>query len=110
MTTLPHYNLDLVEVIDELSEMPGYDASYVLEYHGHWSDFEDSGWLAIFSRNGKYFMCDGGYSPEVGDVEERLTYEPISVEKALEEINSMEEACAEMAKKHAPSKSIRRGR
>jgi ferredoxin len=106
-TLLPCYNLDLVEVIGELSEMPGYDASYVLEYHGSWSDFECDAWLAIFTKNGQYFMCDGGYSPEVGDVDEKLSYEPISIEKALEEIEDMEKACAEMARKHCPSKSSR---
>lgn len=52
-------------------------------------------------------MCDGGYSPEVGDVAEKLLYEPISLERELEEINEMEEACAEMARKHFPSKSSR---
>ncbi|MCS4089966.1 hypothetical protein [Rhizobium sp. BK176] len=107
MTTLPCYNLDLIEVIDELSQIPGYDASYKLEYHGSWSDFECDAWTAIFTKNGQYFLCDGGYSPEVGDVAEKLLYEPISLERALEEINEMEEACAEMARKHFPSKSSR---
>jgi hypothetical protein len=91
--SLKHYNLDLIEALDELSEMPGYDASYSLAYHNSWSDYENSGWLAIFKRNGEFFKCDGGYSPEVGDIEERLVYEPVSLEQAREEINSFEEVC-----------------
>lgn len=99
--TLPYYDFDRLEVINELSTMKGFDASFVLDYYNAWSDYEDSGWLAIFERNGQYYQCDGGYSPEAGDIEEVLLYEPISIEQALEEIYAMEATCAEMDRKHS---------
>lgn len=37
----------------------------------------------------------------VGHVEEKLLYEPITLEQALEEIEAMEETCAEMDRKHS---------
>ncbi|TLX16242.1 hypothetical protein [Rhizobium sp. MHM7A] len=99
--SLPHYDFDRLEALEELTKMPGYDASYVLAYYNAWSDFEDNGWVAIFERNGQFFQCDGGYSPMVGHVEEKLLYEPITLEQALEEIEAMEETCAEMDRKHS---------
>lgn len=100
--SLPSYEYDRLEALEELSTMPGYDASYVIVYYNQWSDYECSGWLAIFERGKQLYSCDGGYSPEVGDIEEKLIYEPISLEQAIADIESIEEACVEMAIKHGP--------
>jgi hypothetical protein len=96
--SLPCYDFDRIEALEELSKMPGYDKTYVLTYYNSWSDYECSGWLAVFELNGRLFKCDGGYSPEAGDVDETLLYKPISVEEALKEIEIMKTNCSNMSK------------
>jgi len=98
---LSNYEFDRFEALEELSKLPGYDASYSLAYYNGWSDYEEHGWVAIFERDGQFFQCEGGYSPMGGSIEEKLFYEPISLEQALEEIDSMEATCAEMDRKHS---------
>lgn len=94
--SIPVFDFDRYEAEQELATLKGYDSSYTLSYYNAWSDFESSGWLAIFEKNGEFFRCIGGYSPEVGDMDEPLEYEPISIEEALEEIEEMEAACSEV--------------
>lgn len=94
--SVPNYNLDLIEALDELFEMPGYDASYALTYHKAWTDGEESEWLAIFTRDGQLFKCDGGYSLVAGDVGGKLLYQPISHEQSLQEIEDRDAKWAEL--------------
>jgi hypothetical protein len=94
--SLNNYNLDLIEALDELSEMPGYDGSYALTYHKVWTDGDDSEWLAIFSRDEKLFKCSGGERFLIGEVRDKLLYEPISRQQVLKEIEDLEAKWVEL--------------
>lgn len=91
--SLPNYDLNRIEALEELSTIEGYDPSYTLVYFKSWQDIESEGWLAIFERNGEYFKCDGGYNPEAWNIGEKMLYEPLSEEQAQKEINEFEAIC-----------------
>lgn len=94
--SLKHYNLDLIEALDELSEMPGFDPSYQLNYHKVWTDGDDSDWLAVFSRDDQLFKCSGGNRLVIGEVKDKLLYEPISREQVRKEIEDLETKWGEL--------------
>lgn len=39
-----------------------YDPSYEILFQDDWSGYEDSGWLFLFERDGKYYRIEGGTS------------------------------------------------
>lgn len=88
--SLKHYNLDLIEALDDLSDMPGFDPSYALTYHKVWTDGDDSEWLAVFCRDDQLFKCSGGNRFLIGEVKDKLLYEPISRELVRKEIEELE--------------------
>lgn len=94
--TLPAYQFDLAEAETDLSQLAGFDPAYTIVYHNTWSDFDGGGWIAVFERDGSLFMASYDYSPEVGDGGEVIDYEPVSEERAMEEIAEFEKSGAEI--------------
>lgn len=69
-----------------LSSLEGYSPEYCLEYYFHWSSFEEYGWFSIWSRDGQYYVANGGYSVMDDEHVDILDLDPISEEDALSEI------------------------
>lgn len=90
-----HYNNP--DVINYLSEIPGFDPSFTLVYYNAWGDFDSSAWCAIFERDGEYFKCSNGYDPAAYNEPDHMKYDPISLKEALEEIEDMENICNQMS-------------
>ncbi len=75
------YHFISPQVIQDLSEMPGFDPSFNLVYYNQWADYDSSAWSAIFERDGEYFRCHNGYDPATDNEPDFMHYEPISLEK-----------------------------
>ena len=46
----------------ELPDIDGYDPEYQPIFHAGWYGYEESSWVWIFERDGKYYDLTGGYS------------------------------------------------
>lgn len=84
-------------VIDEvLSKIPGYDPSYKLEWYNSWQSYEEHGWKAVLSKDGQFFLIDGGYSV-MGEGEQEDVWDlfPVTEDQAIDIITDFDDTCAD---------------
>jgi len=70
--------------LGKLYEFEGWDPSYKVIFHANWSDWEESGWVAVMERNGKFYEQRGGYSVMCEDNTDRWDPWEVTQEQALE--------------------------
>jgi hypothetical protein len=87
---IPNYQFDHAEELAELSELDGYDPTFTLCYIGKWNHWEEGACVSIYEKDGQYYEVSFGHSVH-GDYGIPLVYEPISLERALELIDDLEE-------------------
>ena len=47
--------------LGKLHDLDGWDPAFEVIFYAAWSDYEESGWVAIMSHNGLYYEQRGGY-------------------------------------------------
>lgn len=70
--------------LGKLYEFEGWDPSYEVIFLGAWSDYEESGWVAVMHRNGRYYEQHGGYCVMAEDNTDYWDPYPVSEDQAIE--------------------------
>lgn len=82
----------MIEEYEFIFSLRNYDPSYVVEYFNEWNSYEEYGWKGILSKNNKFYIISGGYSPMMDcGREEVFSPEEISEEEAIKEMMEFEE-------------------
>lgn len=96
------FQSELMEAQAHLCTIPGYDPTYEVMYYNRWSDYEESGWLAILAKGDSLFEIRGGYSVMgEGDQADTWDLDPITQDEAMEQIFFFEEACESVERRMA---------
>lgn len=75
-------------------EIPGYDPSYFKTYEGSWCDFEENGWIYIFTKDSKFYVLEYQYRVEAEDHSQPVwhnDFREVSDDEALELITEWDE-------------------
>ena len=77
--------------LNEEYSITGWDPSYKVVFHASWSDYEESGWIAIMENGHRFYSQTGGYCVMADNGEDRWDPQLISEDEAIELMLEWEE-------------------
>lgn len=89
------YDALIREGTELLSALDGYDPSYTLIYYNNWMTYDDGGWKAFLSKDGRYFVIENTDDDWLRTSKEEWKLEERTFEQVLTEIEEFEILCAE---------------